>query len=372
MEKTYRGQKFRLYPTSEQKAEIEKTFGGTRFVWNYFLERTEKALERRGEALSTYECNRILTKMRKEWFPWLDEIGITALQKAIANLFAARRFAKRQQRDPHALFRSKKSPRQDFTTAKSIHVTESYVQIPCIGRVRCRKRPVLPGNPVEVKISKTAAGKYYASVVFVSEQAPRSMPNSVVSGEIGLALSYSGFVVDTAGNQYVRQGAKKENQRLIRKTRTLRRKKPGSIRAQKTWRELVRLRERIYYRNKEFHHKLTKKIADENQVIAIDHPAVANLPDAQEYKRTLQTFSWTDFFVTLRRKAQERGRLFFSVERRIPGLCFCPKCSEAFLMQPPFLPEQRRCLFCGAVYEDSFAAASNALEEARERLRFAR
>ena len=99
MEKTYRGQKFRLYPTSEQKAEIEKTFGGTRFVWNYFLERTEKALERRGEALSTYECNRILTKMRKEWFPWLDEIGITALQKAIANLFAARRFAKRQQRD---------------------------------------------------------------------------------------------------------------------------------------------------------------------------------------------------------------------------------------------------------------------------------
>ena len=25
MEKTYRGQKFRLYPTSEQKAEIEKT-----------------------------------------------------------------------------------------------------------------------------------------------------------------------------------------------------------------------------------------------------------------------------------------------------------------------------------------------------------
>ena len=37
MYKTY---KFRLYPNNEQKTLIEKSFGCSRYIYNYFLDKT--------------------------------------------------------------------------------------------------------------------------------------------------------------------------------------------------------------------------------------------------------------------------------------------------------------------------------------------
>lgn len=38
----YRAYKFRLYPSDTQKILIHKTFGGYRFVYNYFLDRCKR------------------------------------------------------------------------------------------------------------------------------------------------------------------------------------------------------------------------------------------------------------------------------------------------------------------------------------------
>lgn len=42
MEKAY---KFRLYPNTEQKELLSKTFGCARFVYNYYLDRRIKAYQ---------------------------------------------------------------------------------------------------------------------------------------------------------------------------------------------------------------------------------------------------------------------------------------------------------------------------------------
>ena len=40
MQKVLKGYTFRLYPTKEQKTLIEKSFGCSRYIYNYFLDKT--------------------------------------------------------------------------------------------------------------------------------------------------------------------------------------------------------------------------------------------------------------------------------------------------------------------------------------------
>ncbi len=70
MEYTYR---FRLYPNAEQIQLIQKTFGCTRFVYNYFLALRKQAWEDRKETLNYYACSALLTKLKHDGeHEWLN------------------------------------------------------------------------------------------------------------------------------------------------------------------------------------------------------------------------------------------------------------------------------------------------------------
>lgn len=44
--------KFRIYPTAEQEVFFNKTIGCSRFVYNHFLDKWNKAYEETGKGLS--------------------------------------------------------------------------------------------------------------------------------------------------------------------------------------------------------------------------------------------------------------------------------------------------------------------------------
>ena len=48
--------KFRLYPDWNQKELINKTFGSTRLVYNYYLNKKIKEYETNKHNLSCYDC----------------------------------------------------------------------------------------------------------------------------------------------------------------------------------------------------------------------------------------------------------------------------------------------------------------------------
>lgn len=78
MEYTY---KFRLYPNAQQIQLIQKTFGCTRFVYNYFLALRKQAWEERKETLNYYACSALLTKLKHngehEWLTEPDKCSLT-------------------------------------------------------------------------------------------------------------------------------------------------------------------------------------------------------------------------------------------------------------------------------------------------------
>lgn len=80
--------KYRIYPNKGQQSLILKTFGCSRFVYNYMLEESIKAHER-GESFCTRNSfNYLLTSIKRE-FVWLKEVDSTALTSANDNLAAA-------------------------------------------------------------------------------------------------------------------------------------------------------------------------------------------------------------------------------------------------------------------------------------------
>ncbi|SDG88528.1 Helix-turn-helix domain-containing protein [Fervidobacterium changbaicum] len=73
---TYR---YRIYPNKQQKLQLSKTFGCTRFVWNYFLAWREERYKEQKLATTEAECRKHLNSVLKEQYPWLREVDKFAL-----------------------------------------------------------------------------------------------------------------------------------------------------------------------------------------------------------------------------------------------------------------------------------------------------
>ena len=82
MEKAY---KFRIYPTEAQTALIQKTFGCTRFVYNYFLAERSRIYKQESKTYGRFEQDKHLTRLKKV-LEWLREPDKCALQNALVDL----------------------------------------------------------------------------------------------------------------------------------------------------------------------------------------------------------------------------------------------------------------------------------------------
>ena len=77
MEKSY---KFRIYPNEKQCELIAKTFGCSRFVYNYYLDKKIKLYEESKQSFGYNACSADLTFLKKET-EWLKKVDACALQK---------------------------------------------------------------------------------------------------------------------------------------------------------------------------------------------------------------------------------------------------------------------------------------------------
>ena len=85
--KTYR---FRIYPNASQKELLEKHFGCTRFVYNYFLNQRQEQYKEKCKSDNYYAQAKVLTELKKqESTVWLKEVNSQTLQFALRNLETA-------------------------------------------------------------------------------------------------------------------------------------------------------------------------------------------------------------------------------------------------------------------------------------------
>lgn len=85
MEYSYR---FRIYPTKEQEAQIAKTLGCCRSVYNHDLAMRTQIYKDKKESMNYNACSKDMTELKKS-LDWLKEVDSTALQSALKFLDTA-------------------------------------------------------------------------------------------------------------------------------------------------------------------------------------------------------------------------------------------------------------------------------------------
>lgn len=362
--------KARIYPNSEQRALIERTFGCARFVWNHMLDRSNKTYQRRHKGLGRFDMNYALTDL-KHVYPWLYDADATALTSVIDNLNNAMKAVFKGNADLPK-FKSKKSPIKSYTSKSSaIYYENGLVQLPKLGKLRVHNHR-LPKDNCKIKraiISRNKINEYYISLLV--EEVAVALPQT--DNTIGLDMGIEHFYTDSNGNKIPNPQFYSNSQaKVVREQQKLSKKKKGSKNYYKQKLRLAKSQLKVQRQREHFHNCLAKQLTDENQVICVETLKVKEMLEKEtdlyskaehEFHKHIADSGWSHFLTKLNQKAQMTGRTVVKVDSYFPSSQICHCCGSKNPTIKNLSIREWTCPQCGEVHDRDINAARNILNE---------
>lgn len=355
MLKAYR---YRIYPTTEQKALLAKTFGSCRWFYNFALNLTNETYKATGKGLSRNEIINKLPELKKE-FEWLKEVPSQALQQVALDLSSAfLNFFEKRAKFPNF---KKKSNKQSVRFPQSIKLEGDYLTLPKLKKVYCKVSRLPEGNLKSITVSMTPSGKYFASCLYDDGQ---NLPEQNSEGKaIGIDLGIKDFCITSDGSKYGNPNHyRKYEQKLAKKQKRLAKKQKGSNNRNKARKAVAKVHEKITRCREDFLHKLSRKLVDENQVIVVENLAVKNMVRNHKLAKSISDCGWGQFCTMVKYKAEWEGKYYIEVDRFFPSSKTCNHC----LHQVDSLTLDIRswqCPNCGTIHDRDINAAINIRDE---------
>ncbi|HEX3640952.1 MAG TPA: RNA-guided endonuclease TnpB family protein [Ktedonobacteraceae bacterium] len=359
MSKQKRAYKYRFDPTDEQKRILAQTFGCCRFVYNWGLH-TRKAAYAVGQKLTYNDLSAMLPDLKKI-YPWLGDVSSVPIQqslrhldKGFKNFFEGRSkypTFKKRQGNQSATYASNAFTwgGQTLTLAKmgeplAIHL---HRDLPC------------GVKPSSVTVSKDCANRYFVSILVEEDIKP--LP--VVNKQVGLDLGIKSMVILSTGEAVgnPRYYAKDEK-RLAKAQRRHAKKKKGSQNREKARRKVAHVHARIADRRRDYQHKLSTCIVNENQVICVESLAVKNMVKNHCLAKAVSDVGWGEFVRQLEYKSQWSGRTLIKIDRWYPSSKTCHDCKHV-VEELPLDVREWVCPECGVWHDRDINAAINILAE---------
>ena len=101
-------------------------------------------------------------------------------------------------------------------------------------------------------------------------------------------------------------------------------------------------------------HKLSKKIIDENQVIALEDLKVIDMEQNNKLARNITDASWSRFVTMLTYKANWYGRTVVKVPSNYPSSQLCSICSYKNSITKDLGIRKWTCPKCGSIHDRVF------------------
>ena len=127
---------------------LSKTFGCTRMIYNYYLDKRIELYEKEKITLGYTKCANNLTVLKKEK-DFLKEVDSISLQQALRHLDTAFQNFFKNQKTGFPKFKSKKNNNNSYTTVcvnNNIKLENGIVALPKIRKVKVRQHRNIPEN----------------------------------------------------------------------------------------------------------------------------------------------------------------------------------------------------------------------------------
>jgi putative transposase len=313
--------KVRIYPTDEQSITLAKHFGCTRWLWNHCLSVMTETYKTTGKGISAFNMKKQIPILKAE-HEWLKECYSQCLQQSVLNLSQAfQNFFEGRAKYPN--FKSKHY-RQSVQFPQNVKViSESAIKFPgLLGTVTAKIHRPIEGTIKTVTVSRNPDGKYFASLL-VDDGIEK--PESSSEGKaIGIDLGLTDFAITSDGSKFANpRHLKKHERNLKRKQRKLSRREKGSKNRNKARLKVAKVHSKIARVREDFHHKLSRKIVNENQVIVVEDLAVKNMVKNHNLARAISDVGWGQFCTMLKYKAEFEGKVYLEIGRFFPSSHLC-------------------------------------------------
>ncbi len=350
------GFKFRIYPNTTQRQALAVNFGHARFVYNRYLTHRSATYQQTGKGLSYNECAGDLVLLKKDPnFVWLKDAYSQVLQQSLKDLDRAfGRFFKNLGKYPR--FKNKHG-KQTARFSQGFKLAEKQLYLPKAGWVKTKVHRELWGQAKSITVSKTKAGKYFASILCEwSQEQPKP-----IQGGVGIDLGLTHFAILSTGEKIDNpRNLRRSMRRLKIRQRRLSRKEKGSANRIKARLAVSATHERIANQRKDFHHKVSHTLARSFGTIKIEDLHISGMLKNHNLAQAISDAGWNQFITFLSYKVEWENGHLEKVDRWFASSKTCSVCGwknhELKLHQ-----REWTCQACGAIHDRDVNAAQNIL-----------
>ena len=355
MIKTFR---YRIYPTKGQELTLNSQLAICCELYNAALQERKEAWARERKSISWFDQNLQLKDIRAVRED-VAQVNALALQDPLKRVHLAFqnffRRVKNGEKPGYPRFRP--THRYDSLTFRQIGhaLNGNKLRISKIGNVRIKLHRPLEGK-IKTLTVKREAGRWFALFAVECDAQPLPFNPNMIGVDVGL----SSFATLSDGTKIENprwfRAAQKKLRRLQR--RVARRAK-GSNRRRKAVLLLQRLHNHIRDQRRDFHHKESRKIINQNGLTAVEDLNVKGLAGGMLAKG-VNDAGWSNFLFMLAYKAESAGRVLVKVDPRgTSQTCLCG--AEA---RKTLAVREHRCLSCGLVADRDHVSARIILAKA--------
>lgn len=353
--------KFRLYPNEEQKKYLAKTFGCTRFIYNKMLaERIKSYEENKDLDIKTIKYPR--PAQYKNEFDWLKEVDSLALANAQMNLDKAYKNFFRDKSVGFPKFK-KKSNTNKYTTNNqngTIYIENNHIKVPKLkSMIKIEQHRQFDGLTKSCTISQLPSRKYFISILVETE----IIELSKIDKKIGVDLGIKEFAITSDGvffsnSKYL----KKSEKRLAKRQKDSSRKQKGSNNRRKAKIKVAKIHEKISNQRRDFLHKVSTQLINENQVIVIEDLKVSNMIKNHKLAKSIADASWSEFRRQLEYKAKWYGREIIIAPSNYASSQLCSSCGNKSSQTKDLGCRTYICPVCGMIMDRDINASKNLLK----------
>ena len=338
--------KCRAYPDPEQQAQLGRTFGCVRLVWNKTLAHRHTAHHQHGQKTSYTQTDQALTAWKKTPdLAFLSEVSSVPLQQvlrhqhtAFSNFFAGRakypRFKSRNGRQSahytRSAFRIREGKLFLAKQDKPLEVAWSWPQV-----------DLATLNPTMVVLSREPDGRWYVTFA-VEVDDPQPAPKA--HSEVGVDLGVRDVAALSTGEKIANpRHLQRKAANLARYQRRMARKAKGSNNRGKAKRKVAAAHRKVRHARADFLHKTTTRLVREHDVIAIEDLNIHGMTASAKgtikapgtkvrqkagLNRSVLDAALGEFRRQLEYKAERYGRTLVVVDRWYPSSKTCSECGH--------------------------------------------